>query len=453
MKKIDNSAHIGDSGIALIHQMVNRMGFVWHQRNLDAGIDGEIELRDPATGEVANRLILVQSKASDRPFPGENDRGFHYLCKPADVDYWMAAEDPVLLVCSHPQTGEAWWIHVQGWFADPAHRASGRVDFDKRTHRFDAAAAHRMLNLADPHGRAHVPVADHRDEVLTTNLLRVTIPALLYSAETSCTEPRDVITRQKEADAADVRRDFILRNGKLYTWQPPEETELGGVVDGPTDAIATEEWTVDPVRQRWLVQLLNYALQHDVAADCAWHGGRKVVYFRATADMAPRSIRSSSGRSHLVFHPKHKKLVPDQISYCKHVALEWRFLLLDAEWFCALSPTYHYTRDGVRDSLFLSEYLTGIKQRERNPAVYGKTRMWATYLHGEDGVLEPRETILTYGELATHTADRAIDDAAWLFDPRHTEGVDAGHDGDDDAVPVPAGRYADDEPALFEVEL
>lgn len=76
MKKIDNSAHIGDSGIALIHQMVNRMGFVWLQRNLDAGIDGEIELRDPATGEVANRLILVQSKASDRPFRVRTTAGF-----------------------------------------------------------------------------------------------------------------------------------------------------------------------------------------------------------------------------------------------------------------------------------------------------------------------------------------------------------------------------------------
>jgi hypothetical protein len=107
VKKIDTSAHIGDSGIALIHQLINKMGFVWHERKLDAGVDGEIELRNPVTGEVANRLILVQSKASDRPFPGENDRSFHYLCKQTDVDYWMSADVPVLLICSHPQTGEA----------------------------------------------------------------------------------------------------------------------------------------------------------------------------------------------------------------------------------------------------------------------------------------------------------------------------------------------------------
>ena len=157
LKKIDVSAQTGDGGIALIHQQVNKMGFVWHERKTDAGIDGEIELRNPVTGEVANRFILIQSKASNRRFSGENDRSFHLICEPADVTYWMGAEEPVLLVCSHPEAGQAWWMHVQGWFSDPAHRASGRIDFDKSTQRFDADAAHkaceRSLSAARPHDR------------------------------------------------------------------------------------------------------------------------------------------------------------------------------------------------------------------------------------------------------------------------------------------------------------
>jgi len=447
MKKIDSSAHIGDSGIALIHEMVNKMGFVWHERKLDAGIDGEIELRDPSTGEVANRFLLVQSKASDRPFPGENERGFHFLCKQSDVDYWMASEVPVLLVCSHPQTAEAWWMHLQGWFSGPAQRASGRADFDKGTQSFDESAAHRILNLSDPHGHAHVQVADHREEILTTNLLRATLPKLIFSAPVTHTDPREVMTRQRASTDVDVRHDFILRGGKLYTWLPAEETALRCVISGPTDPIEIDDWTSDPTRQRWLVQLLNYALQRDVAADCAWHNGRKIVYFRATRDMKARSIRSASGRTRLVFNPKFKKKAPDQLSYCQHAALEWQFRLLDGEWFCALSPTYHYTRDGARDSLFLSQSLTGIKRLERNLAVYGQTRMWATYLHGDDGVLNPRETILDFDDLVTLTADRAINDAAWLADPRTPETVET---ADESFEPEVAER--DDEPALFEVE-
>jgi hypothetical protein len=33
--------------------------------------------------------------------------------------------EPVLLVCSHPRAGEAWWTHIQGSFRDRAHRAAG----------------------------------------------------------------------------------------------------------------------------------------------------------------------------------------------------------------------------------------------------------------------------------------------------------------------------------------
>jgi hypothetical protein len=75
--------------------------------------------------------------------------------------------------------------------------------------------------------------------------------------------------------------------------------------------------------------------------------------------------------------------------------------------------------------------------------------MWATYLHGEDGVLDPRDTILDYGNLVTLTADRAIDDAAWLADPRKTgtDGVDASEDAPE------VEDVIDGELALFEVEL
>ena len=276
------------------------MGFTWHERKTDAGIDGEIELRNPVTGEVANRLILIQSKASDRRFPGENDRSFHFLCKQADIAYWMSADVPVLLICSHPQTGEAWWMHVQGWFSDPAHRASGRIDFDKRTQRFDTDAAHRLLNLADPHGRAHVTAAEHRDETLTSNLLTVTIPDLLFSTPTPLRRAREVYERQREA-GSEVRDDFLLRDGRLYSWLPPQETALASSVTGTTDAIDTADWaaSAEPARQRILVNLLNNALRQDVTADCDWHYGRKVRLFpghrRSHPAEDPQRQRHSSG--------------------------------------------------------------------------------------------------------------------------------------------------------------
>jgi hypothetical protein len=173
------------------------------------------------------------------------------------------------------------------------------------------------------------------------------------------------------------------------------------------------------------------------------------VFFRATEDLTPRRIRGATGRQRLVFNPKPKKTAPDEISYCQHAALEWQFLYADGQWFCALTPTYHYTRDGYRDSLYLSQLLSGIKRLDRNPAVYHQTGMWAAYLHGEEGVLDPRETILDYGALMTCIADRGIDDAAWLADPRKADaGSEDGEDGDVDQDDEDAA----DEPRLFEVE-
>ncbi|GAA3948368.1 DUF4365 domain-containing protein [Actinoplanes auranticolor] len=446
MKKIDKSAHTGDGAIALIHQRVYEMGFVWHERKTDAGIDGEIELRNAVTGEVANRALLVQSKGKgERRFPGENDDGFHFLCSAADVTYWMSAPVPVLLVCSHPETGEAWWMYVQGWFADPEHLATGRIDFDKNTQKFDRSAAQRLLALADPHGDAHVPVAEDRPETLTSNLLPVAIPATLYHASINTQDPREVLSRQRTEHASlPFAEDFILRGGQLYSWRHPERSALGKLITGPVKQMPVAQWadSGDETRQRWLVQLLNNALRSDVSADCAWHGGRKIIFWRPTRDFSARSIRSASGRTRQVFTPKYKKNNPTQVSYYLHAALEWQFLDIDGAWYCALVPTYHYTRDGHRTSLLLSEYLAGIKRLDRNPAVYHQTRMWAYYLHGHDEALAFRDNILTYGTLETFDAGKGIDDKAWRADSRKPA---------DDADPEPLTEVREDGLALFEV--
>lgn len=73
-KKIGRSDIIGDQGIALIHRLVLDMGFVWNSTGLEAGIEGYIEIRDEATGEVTNCVLQVQSKATSLPFATETDK-------------------------------------------------------------------------------------------------------------------------------------------------------------------------------------------------------------------------------------------------------------------------------------------------------------------------------------------------------------------------------------------
>ena len=230
-KKIDKSAQIGDAGIAMIHQRASAMEHVWHERKIDAGIDGLIELRDPATGEVSNCLIQVQSKASNRDFPSETTSKFHYISDDRDLEYWLQSTLPVILVCSHPKTQEAWWVHIQDHFGDPARRAECRVDFDKATMAFDDDITDRLFAVADPHGRAHTPVADERPEVLVSNLLPVVIPNAFWSYRTRLTKPGEVYLLQRESGLA-VRDDFILTGGQLLAWAPVEGTALARAQSG-----------------------------------------------------------------------------------------------------------------------------------------------------------------------------------------------------------------------------
>lgn len=426
-KKVDRSAHIGDSAISLIHTRVNEMGFVWHERKIDAGIDGSIELRDPATGEVNNRHFLVQSKGRGNRFSGENDRGFHFMCKQEDIDYWMSSEIPVLLVCSHPVTGEAWWAHVQGWFADPRRRATGRVDFDKATQRFDAGAASRLLALADPHGDAYVPVPAAKNETLTSNLLRVDLPVAVFRSPCHGRSPGDVYAAMRGAGGR-TRHDWIMRGGWLYTWEPTEHSALRLAVDGPSkqlDAAAWSEAGADEFRA--FVALLNSTFRDDQSLDCDWTADRKTIFFKATRDLRERKILSGSGRPKLVFHPKARKNGTG-VSYYKHAALTWHFVPAQGQWYCALVATHHYTRDGHRESDYADDLRSGLKRLERNASVFGNVRMWAAFLKGEDNLLGTRETVLGYGDLLRFEVDQGIEDKEWLAD--HRPGAVATPDGE-----------------------
>ena len=316
LKKIDASAQIGDGGIALIHQLVNKMGFIWHERKTDAGIDGEIELRNPVTGEVANRLILVQSKARRPPVPRRERPVLPFPLQAGRrrlLDERRRPGAAGLL----PPADRRGVVDARPGLVQRSRRTGPRAGSTSTsgTQRFDADAAHRLLNLADPHGRAHVPAAEHREETLTSNLLTVTIPDLVYRTPTPLQDPREVYERQREAGGA-VRHDFLLRRRPALLLAAAAGHGAGQLrVRAPPMRVSTAapgRPGRSPRGSACSCSLLNVALRQDVTADCDWHNGRKFVYFRATDDLAPRKIRSASGRQRLVFNPKSKKNAPDR---------------------------------------------------------------------------------------------------------------------------------------------
>ena len=145
-KGFPSTAQVERQGVNLCASIVNDMGHIWRKTNAsDVGIDGQIELVDPDGRAALARFILVQSKARSTEFEAENDRTFRFRCDRNDLDYWMQASAPVLLVCSHPNQRKAWFKNLHIWFRDPARRAARVVEFDKVQDSFETQASGRLL--------------------------------------------------------------------------------------------------------------------------------------------------------------------------------------------------------------------------------------------------------------------------------------------------------------------
>lgn len=421
-KMIDDSNLIGAAGIGLISLRTAQMKQVFHERKIDPGIDGTIELRDPGTGEMTNRHIFVQSKASNNGFPGESATDFHFLCNPRDLDYWLKASSPVIIICSHPEAEEAWWVHVQGWFArDPARRVTRRVEFDKSRDRFDRDSLDALFAVADPHANAHSSGPVRKNEMLVSNLLPVDFPPRYFTSKVPArTTFRSIYERQRETGQA-VRSDFFLSHGRLYTWERAEGTALDAVTNGGSDENAIGELVGgDDDSRRLFVRLLGAGLQHDLRDLCRWQNDRKLLHVRPTDDLSDLRILSASGRRRIVFKGYSQRKGESGLKgYYRHAALRWQFIETDDEWFCELKPDYFFSSNGYRESPFADEKLAGIKRLDKQRAVLGETELWAGILGGDPAedrleiTVEEYPRILTFGDLVQFPVEYGIQDQTW----------------------------------------
>lgn len=102
-KTLSKQAISGQRGVNTIESLVLSFGSKWNPTSaLDVGIDGDIELCDPETGEALGLLIRVQSKAVTGPFLAETASSFEFVCDERDLDYWFKGNVPVILVVSRP---------------------------------------------------------------------------------------------------------------------------------------------------------------------------------------------------------------------------------------------------------------------------------------------------------------------------------------------------------------
>jgi Domain of unknown function (DUF4365) len=411
-KTVTPQTIIGEQGVALIGTRCLEMGFIFHPRRVDHGIDGHIDLVEPGSGPrvILNQTLLVQSKAQNRPFAFETDDSFRYLCDDRDLDLWLSGNAPVILVFSHPELDEAWWVDVKAAFPDVVTRASRTVVVDKRTHRFDKDAAPALLRLGVPASSGLYLRPPPKTETLTTNLLPIaTMPPVIYLA-TSAVDDYPAAGAAL-ATQSERRPGWILREGMIMSFASLRELPLSVLCDGDVEEHETGQWadSDDLDMQYRFMDLLKHTVT-DSYADLRWHKERSHVHFRATSDLRARKAgRGPGALGRTVFGPHYGKSEPDKVSYYHHAALQLRFRRFDGCWYCQLEPDYCFTSDGYAESRLADKLLAGIKRLDRHPAVAGWTRVWTNHFRADSGSERP----IGFGPLATVTVDRGIDDSWW----------------------------------------
>lgn len=434
-KQHAQTALTGRQGVNLIAGVVLRMGYAWNETTMDAGIDGIIELCRPDTREALNRVILVQSKATQARFPKETDEAFEWPCDARDVDYWIGGNAPVILVVSRSQadTEEAYWVDVKQYFADPKARRSGRVKFEKRRDRFDEGCAARLMALGAPQSDGLYMAPAPRQETVLSNLLRVaSFAPTVYTAETEFRKEGMLWAHFKE-NGQEPGSEWALWDKRIYSFLDLDQEPFRSVCDlGTLEAIDTDHLALSEDRDMTdlFVRLLRKALRQKL-----WRMGvrfdRDERHYHFTAGKG-RSSRSVSYRSRekrtsrLVFERYPDRRDPSRIAYYRHSAFQGHFVRYDGAWYLEITPTYRFTSDGYEVHRFAADYLKKIKEIELNDAVAGQVIMWAEVLRDLPDLVRPEYPFLSFGELAAFDIDVGVDDGSWhSADPTARAGTDS----------------------------
>ena len=386
---------------------------------LDVGIDGEIEIRNPRTGEVTNQIIKVQSKAVSQ-FQGENESGFDYWPSDNDVRYWLGRNVPVILVVSRPATNEAYWVSVQRYKAGAATQTK-KVHFDKNRDRLDATAAAKLADLVKNLRTGIYSPPSIKQERLLSNLLPVTrFPERLHIAATEYRERQELMAVLKEK-AREFGGEWTLKSKQILSFRDLREHPFRDICDiGTAEEFPVSEWadSDDAERQRDFVALLNAALRqklYSLGVRFEHRTPMSCYYVRGNLELKPVAFGYPGGKKPTnrdVFRPYRTK--SGQVSYCRHSAFKGQFYRFGGRWYLEVTPTYYFTRDGLEHYAAYEPLLKGIKRLEKNLAVRGQVMMWASLLAQDGDMYRADYPYLAFGAPAQFELAVGLDDDQWL---------------------------------------
>ena len=417
-KTISATGITGQKGVNLIESVVLDMESRWTPSGVnEVGIDGYIELFDPSSRKSLGLNLAAQSKAATGVGTDPKPT-FDFWCAPADVEYWLDTDLPVILIVSDPASKEAWWVSVKERFRDWTPGSPTTVTFAKSTQRFTKDSFKALVALAVPKAGLYL-APQKKAERLHSNLLRVEgFPDRIFIADTDCRWPSEVWallrTSHRDPDAG-----WVLKGKRFISFHDLSTEPWTTVCDaGTVEAFATTDWSdsSDQERQHLFVQLLNQTLRAQLRDEVRYWS--KEECFSLVGKARKAEYQSLKRRSRISAVSQFSKTAADgrTFEWRRHMAFRSQFRLFGSQWCLEITPTYRFTRDGYELDRFHEDRLKGIKQLEGNRAVLSCVLFWADYLRPKSGLFAGEPPPIRFGELITFDAPVGITDKHWLSD-------------------------------------
>jgi len=429
---IPNTSILGDQGVALTRKIVLDMGYVWTESGkVEAGIDGEIEIRNPQTGEMTNQVIRVQVKAVRDRFQSESNDQLSFTFDQDHIDYWQSGNVPVIVVVCRPSTGDAYWAHVREYFADPQHRTTRTIRFDKRKDMFCADAAPRLSQLAAGRNMGLYASPPPKHEVLLSNLFPVSrLPRAVFIGQSKFKYPTEIFQTLRLGGVHDD--EFLLRGGNIYSVYDLRQQPWSNVGDFVEELRFEDCFPIhDRDRLYEGIDLLKRCLKSKLwLVGMRYSRQQDVYYFSPKA--TEKRIRLKTWAQKLrrsVFTPYRDKREPGRIAYCSHMAIEAEFRVFDGNWFLEVNPSYYFTQDGRAVHPYADKLMSGIRRLERHESLSRQLRFWSDILTEQGDLFTGDYEHLRVERPLAFDVSRGISDASW----KAQEDTDDPEDNPEDA--------------------
>jgi hypothetical protein len=419
-KTITSNQLLGEIGEAAVRLRFLNMGFQFDGRSrLEAGVDGIAEVMDK--GKPLARMIAVQVKATESSrYTSEDETGFSYLLRPDDLTYWRGSNLPIILVLYRKSDETYFWKEV-GVDIKGEER---RLQFNKKHDVLDASAVDRLAALTVPKAGFgyYVPPLGGGEEALV-NILPVALPGEIFVSSTAHTAKK-AVSILLDGDEP-PRFDWVIKGETFWSFSDPRENVCRHIVDlDQVEAINTSvlAFHEDHDEQNNFAFLLRKTLDHQVRGDLGWNKDRKLYYFRALAENAPRifAYQASKKRASTeVVNVAENKADKTQIAFVRHHAFVPRFERLYDQWYLVINPTYFFTTNGFIPHSYPAALLAGKKRLDNSASLRGQVVMWHRFLSQQDrdernlfaeASSEPR---LKFGEPPTVALATSVPDDVW----------------------------------------